>query len=182
MTTETTAPAPRWYKAAEVAKMIRAQLKRDMPDTRFRVITEHGSSVRVEWTDGPTPDAVDALVGPYAGKRFDGMWDLEYHARPWYCPEHGARVAETFGHSFAAEARAGHGNGPVDSRCCSEATLMRSGAGYVFTTRTLSDEFRGELEAQIAREEGRPYDGNTFLGNGVYMSDLVYRLSRKTAR
>jgi hypothetical protein len=182
ITPGTEAPRTTYTRAAEIAKMIRAHLKREFPKVKFSVRTEHGTSVNVVWTDGPTTDMVDKITHPYAGARFDGMYDLEYHARAWYCPEHGARVAETFGHSFTADARAGHGNGVHESRCCAKAEILNSLAKYVFTRRELSPEFRAELESTVAEREGRPYDGNTWLGNGTYMSDLVYRLQRETPR
>lgn len=178
----TEAPRTKYTRAADIAKMIRAHLKREFAGVKFSVRTEHSTSVRIEWTDGPTTDMVDAIVKPYAGARFDGMYDLEYHARAWYCPDHGARVAETYGHSFTVNAREGHGNAVHASRCCAKAEILNSLANYVFTTRNLSPEFRAELEDRVAREWGVEYDGNRWMGNGTYMSDLVYRLQRETPR
>lgn len=172
-----TTTAPRWIDAAEVAKMIRRHLKVTHPGVTFSVRTSRyagGSSISVRWTDGPTSGAVDETVRPFSGSGFDGQIDLQYGLRSWYCPKHGARVAEVYGHG------AGY-DGPVDSRCCHRAELVHFGGDYVFTTRTLSPEFRAELAAQVAREYGRDYDP-TVMVDGQWMDTLLYRLSAQTAR
>lgn len=68
---------------AEVAKLIRADLKRGFPDYKFSVRSRRyagGSSIDVEWRDGPTEKQVESLVGKYKGSTFDGMIDLRsYH-------------------------------------------------------------------------------------------------------
>lgn len=73
--------------AKEVAKNIRADLKKAWPAVKFSVRCERGgwsSSVRVSWTDGPTVAEVDALVNRYEGGRFNGMTDCyEHNASPF---------------------------------------------------------------------------------------------------
>jgi len=73
-------PKPRYIDAAEVAKMIRQDLKVAFPYTKFSVKTERyagGSSIDVDWLDGPTQKEVDQLIGFMHGASFDGMQDLE---------------------------------------------------------------------------------------------------------
>lgn len=62
----------------ESAKVIREVLKKEFPNTKFRVTTGRGagvSSVDLHWTDGPTTKQVDAVVGRFEMGKFDGMTD-----------------------------------------------------------------------------------------------------------
>lgn len=73
----------RWIDTAEVATLIRADLKRAFPAQVFSVkISRYagGSSIRVNWIEGPQREAVEALVNGYAGASFDSSIDLQsYH-------------------------------------------------------------------------------------------------------
>ena len=76
----TTTQAARYLDATEVAKVARKRLKAAFPQVVFSVRTSKysmGSSLRVNWTDGPTVKAVDAVVGDLDGSTFDGMIDLK---------------------------------------------------------------------------------------------------------
>lgn len=76
-------PEPKHYGANELAVLIRRDLKAAFPAVKFSVRSDHyagGSAVRVRWTDGPTTEAVEAIVKPYEGIGFDGMTDsTRYH-------------------------------------------------------------------------------------------------------
>jgi hypothetical protein len=64
---------------AAAAKMIRAELGKAFPTTKFRVTSDSfsmGDSVDIRWEDGPTSDKVDAIVKKYQYGHFDGMQDL----------------------------------------------------------------------------------------------------------
>lgn len=64
---------------AETAKLIRATLKTAYPAEIFSVKSRSfagGDDINVDWTDGPTTEAVNALLKEYEGGTFDGMWDL----------------------------------------------------------------------------------------------------------
>ena len=67
----------------DVAVLIRAALKQAFAGTKFSVRTSYysmGSHVRVSWTDGPAPRQIDAVIGRFCGKTFDGMDDsTHYH-------------------------------------------------------------------------------------------------------
>lgn len=72
--------------AKEEAAMIRAALKKRFPATKFSVRMKTfsmGSSVDVEWTDGPTVKRVQEITGPYEGKGFDGMTDSTTYRKSW---------------------------------------------------------------------------------------------------
>jgi hypothetical protein len=170
-----TAPAPRRIDTAEVAKMIRRDNKRTFPGVKFSVRTERysgGSSVDIFWTDGPTVDQVEKVTAAYSGRGFNGMDDSTYSKSSWYCPTHGARLAEVTGSSMG-------GNGPVESRCCAKAELVRMGAHYAMTHRTLSPEFRARLAAVVAERFRCDYDEHRHI-DGDYMSTWLYRESRTT--
>lgn len=56
----------------QVAKEIRAILKKEFPAVKFSVKSSRfsqGSSVDVSWVDGPTTDQVDTLIGGYGNDR-----------------------------------------------------------------------------------------------------------------
>ncbi len=61
----------------DTAKAIRQALKAAFPRTKFSVRLSAGGSVNVEWTDGPTEEAVRSVAGYYAGATFDGSIDLK---------------------------------------------------------------------------------------------------------
>lgn len=151
-TPEPTAPRPRYLRVAETAKLVRAALKPAFPGVTFSVRSSSysgGASIDVSWTDGPTVGAVTRVAGPFAGAGFDGMIDLKTGKTTWYCPTHGARTAENYGHSYASQ------NGPVMSRCCARSELVHMGADYVHTVRRFTDAARTILECMAARSVGR---------------------------
>lgn len=72
-----------YIDAAEVAKIVRKQLKHYFPGIKFGVRTSRysgGSSIHVDWIDGPTDKAVQAIIDRFEGADFDGMTDCKsYH-------------------------------------------------------------------------------------------------------
>ena len=73
----------RWISCADTAKLVRAELKKTFPKIKFTVRSSTysmGASISVGWTDGPTENDVQAVVGKFSGSTFDGMIDLKsYH-------------------------------------------------------------------------------------------------------
>lgn len=67
----------------DAAAMLRVALRQAFPGTKFGVrISRYsgGSSIRVEWTDGPTAARVREVSEVYGGRGFDGMTDSStYH-------------------------------------------------------------------------------------------------------
>lgn len=77
--------AKKYLDTADVAKIVRRDLRSAFPGTRFSVRTRRfagGSSVDVSWTDGPTVREVDGIVGRYEGRGFDGMTDSSFFRAP----------------------------------------------------------------------------------------------------
>lgn len=69
---------PRHANPADTAKRVRADLKGAWPGTKFSVRTRNGSTICVDWTDGPRETAVETLLAKYEHGYFDGM-DDSYH-------------------------------------------------------------------------------------------------------
>jgi hypothetical protein len=64
---------------ARAAKAIKAELKGIFPDVKFSVKSQSfsmGSSVDIQWTDGPTTSQVDEFTSKYQYGHFDGMNDM----------------------------------------------------------------------------------------------------------
>ncbi len=59
--------------------MLRKDLAKSFPGTKFSVTKSPGGSIRVKWTDGPTTKQVEKVSGVYEGKGFDGSIDMSYH-------------------------------------------------------------------------------------------------------
>ena len=66
-------------EAAQAAKLMRVELKKAFPNTKFSVRSRNfagGDSVDVGWINGPTRDAVQEIIAKYQYGHFDGMIDL----------------------------------------------------------------------------------------------------------
>lgn len=85
------------------AKNIRTELKAAFPGVKFSVRNRDHGALNVDWTDGPTVAAVEAITGKYKGGRFNGMEDIyEDDKSPW-CDVFG-RARYLFTHrDFSAE-------------------------------------------------------------------------------
>ncbi|NSX34469.1 hypothetical protein HTK96_13910 [Brevundimonas vesicularis] len=74
------------------ARNIRTQLKAAFPGVKFSVTKRSYGALNVEWLDGPTPEAVAQITGPYVSGSFDGMEDLyTSHVTPWNAVFGGAK-------------------------------------------------------------------------------------------
>lgn len=166
------APAPaqlerQWLTVAETAKVVRVALKREFPGVKFSVRSDRysgGASIDVRWTDGPTSSAVDAVVGDYAGGRFDGMEDLKYHAEHWLTPDGIATVHRVYGHS--------HDNETLTPDRPDGAVLVHFGADFIFTNRNVSAEYADAVaDVHVHQQENGTYD---FCGGCGQRSDLHF--------
>ena len=74
-------------KASDTAKKVRQVLKFWLPGTKFSVNTSTysgGSSISVEYTDGPRFELVKSLVSQLTSAGFDGIQDFKtYHKYQW---------------------------------------------------------------------------------------------------
>lgn len=72
-------------KATEVSKEIRKAVKKLYPGVKFTVRTEHSTSVRINWFDGPTAKEMESHFGHMKAGTFNGMIDLyEYNGDRQY--------------------------------------------------------------------------------------------------
>ncbi len=61
--------------AKEVAKQVRSDLKLHFPGTKFKVVCR-GSSIDVNWVDGPRRSQVEAKIGHYHSYDYDIHGDM----------------------------------------------------------------------------------------------------------
>ena len=83
--------------AVEVAKMLRKDLKAAFPGVKFSVRKRDYDCVTIDWTDGPTNEAVEAVANKYSGGGFDGMIDSEYFKTSFISPTGEIGVAKCSG-------------------------------------------------------------------------------------
>jgi hypothetical protein len=139
---------PEYVDPTESARLIRPRLKAAFPGVTFRVRTSKyagGSSIRVDWTDGPTTKQVDAIVSAYKGGGFDGSIDLAYSSYSWLAPDGSA----SFAHTQGTEGSRGSVPGVEGSRHHPEARLVRFMADYIFTQRECSPDFLAAIEPEV---------------------------------
>ena len=131
----------------EVAKIIRRRLKNEFPETKFSVRVRHGTSIDVDWVDGPLQAEVERIVGAYSFGGFDGMIDLAYNISNWLLPDGRVTTAESPG------TEGSRGAIPAEHTDCPEpgAVIVSGGPRFVFANRTLSDE-RTRILIQAAQE------------------------------
>lgn len=148
----TTATVDKEYiTAAETARYIRATLKLQFPGVKFSVVTEHRSSVRIGWQDGPTIAAVDAVTDPFEGGRFDGMIDLAYPVSSWLLPDGSA----VLGRSCGSGGGAGSDEPYSYPAPCEGARMVNFGARYIFTNRSYSEDFARQIRDELATKWSR---------------------------
>ncbi len=137
-----------YVSTTDTAKIMRKELKAAFPAAKFSVKCRSysgGSSIDISWTDGPSRDAVDAVIGVFEGKGFDGMIDMAYTIDAWVLDGRviGTRCSGTTG-SRGVVAPWGM-IAPHD-----DAELVHFSSGYVNTSRHVSATFARRLIAQIA--------------------------------
>lgn len=133
--------APRYLSAAETAKLVRQALKREFPGVKFSVRSSRGSAINIDWTDGPTGREVDRVVGVFAGGGFDGMIDMRYSSEAWIEQDGTVHFAGTRG----TEGSRGSVPSAVEDPRTPGAQLVRFGNDFVFTHRSISDEWQAGI-------------------------------------
>ena len=126
-----------YLDAADVSKILKMRLRYLYPDTKFSVTSDKystGSSINVDWQDGPVTGEINDLVRGYQLERFDGMIDMATLCKGWLCADGSMQIAQI--------------NGTTDSKGYIEdyiadppspgAVLCYGGADYINTSRNLS--------------------------------------------
>lgn len=140
-----------YLSCAETAKLVRAELKRSFPGTKFSVRSDvyaGGASIRVRWTDGPLEKNVRAKLVGFSGADFDGMIDLKVNIESWLHPDGTATIAHRHGTNGSFTEIIGDPIGP-------NARLVHFGADYIFCNREISPEFYEELLVELEAKTGR---------------------------
>lgn len=135
----------RHISRTETAKIIRKALKREFPNTKFSVRSESysgGGSITTQWVDGPTEKQVEAVIGAYEGKGFDGMVDLSYYYDAWLTKDGQVSIAKCQHLNID--------NPPPTP----DAELVHFGSGYLSTKRFHSPTFVRRVAAEISEQIG----------------------------
>lgn len=125
----------------ETAKLIREALKKNFKGVKFSVRGESysgGASINVNWSEGPTVAAVDAIVKRFEGAKFDGMTD---------CKDYVSELVV----SAEGELKRNH-----------------YASDYVFTKREITPETRAAVLAQFCQKWGIQNPGLDKWGNFPY--------------
>lgn len=123
----------------DTAKLIRGVLKAKFPNTKFSVRGSKyagGSSLRVNWMDGPTAGLVEAFINGFKGGSFDGMIDMAYSYDGWLYPDGSASLRGTggtngSGGSYEAWTAGPRGDGAIP---------VSYGGDFLFVEREVSFE------------------------------------------
>lgn len=128
----------KYISATETAKIVRKILKENFNGIKFSVRSETysmGSAVNVSWTDGPTQQEVDDVVGYLCGSGFDSMNDMKYTIHHWILPDGRIVIA------------------PRDKLCPYDATEVVF-ADHISTTRKYSNELMSKIVNYINKKFG----------------------------
>lgn len=124
---------PRWIDTRDVAKLVRAFLKREHPGVKFSVRIDRyagGSSVRVSapyaWTHAQERELCLTLSS-WSSSGFDGMTDSSYPKSHTLCPTHGVRLVYVGAHWGTDDV--------IADPCCADAEPVNLGASHVTVSR-----------------------------------------------
>ncbi len=148
----------------DTAKLVRRALKAAFPGTAFSVrISRYsgGSSVTVDWTDGPTETAVRQLTDVYSGVGFESMTDSTTYNSAWLHQDGSATWAMVGLNSWGGYQVMGLDGEPVDELDRHDYRAgQRIGAGVTNTT------LHGVNQKSSAYARGLA-DGAAMLGLGA---------------
>jgi hypothetical protein len=136
----------------DTAKLIRAQLKAKFPGIKFSVRSSSysgGSSIRVNWENGPTQKSVEEIIGAYAGSRFDGMIDMAYHVTSFLYPD----GSVSFGNSPGTGGSRGSDPGYTNELPAGAEEVSFS-VSYVFANRDLTKGARLAIAQEVKEQYG----------------------------
>lgn len=144
----------KFIDTAETSKFIRTELKRAFPGVKFSVRLSRysgGSSIYVKWTDGPTKQAVEKIVGGLSGSGFDGMIDLKFSHYHWLNSDGSVTYAGTLG------TYGNRGTVPPAYHLpkTPEATLVHLHSDYLFFERTYTQGLVSKMAEAFTEKYGR---------------------------
>jgi Large polyvalent protein associated domain 29 len=127
-----------YISTTQTASLLRKALKKNFPSVKFSVRSDSyagGSSIRIDWIDGPTTKQVDRIADQYQGSGFDGSIDLKYSYTRWLMPDGSTIVA----HSSGTEGSRGCVPETNNAKPHKDAVLVRFGADFTFWQRHYSE-------------------------------------------
>lgn len=156
-----------YLSCAETAKLIRAQLKKHFPGSKFYVRSKTysgGASIDIDYVDGAPLDQVERIAKSFEGADFDGMIDLKSYNESYLMPDGSALPADISGTTTS--------RGYIDERhytAPANAKKVHFGSDYVFVNRHYSPEKAQPIIRAICEKHGRPepryYLRDWWLGN-----------------
>ena len=138
----------KYLSTTETAKLVRQQLKRAFPETKFSVRSDKyagGASINVSWTDGPMKQEVEAITSNYTSKNFDGMIDMAFSNSSWLYPDGTAERAYCGGTEGQKGYHVEENNFPSKP----DAQLVSFGADYMGIYRELSEMYLWFLKQEV---------------------------------
>lgn len=136
----------------DAAKAIRVALRDAFPDGRFSVRIDSfsgGSSIDVRYTDGPAKEKVDAIVGAFGGRGFDGSIDLGYSIS-YYVDAAGKIIgSKTEGTAGSGGYVPAHDDAPADA-----VRLVSVSGAWINVTRSFSPDASARRDAFIRSRYG----------------------------
>jgi hypothetical protein len=143
----------------DTAKMVRQALRNAFPGQKFSVRCGTGTGsawMHVSWIDGPTTRQVDAIVGHYEGRRFNGMTDSYDDAGTALVAFEGAEMPE------------------VVRYCCDGINTSRSfsPAGYLFAQELVRKSDASTFD--VCSAEGQPIHRGGVLPEAVAIEGHVF--------
>ncbi len=167
----------RYITCAETAKLVRLALVKNFPSYKFSVRSKTysgGASIDVSWTDGPTTEAVDKIVGVFEGARFDPMCDLKYGAEHYLASDGTAQIRRTYGHSYDTDQITPP---PPNTE------IVEFGSDYVHTNRHLSVAFLHQAAVTVCGRYGLdPLPEIVQSGNSAYIGVDMRRIGGMSGR
>jgi hypothetical protein len=145
----------RYIERAEVAKMIRRDLKASFPATKFSVRSRSysmGGEINVSWSNGPTEEQINDLVGSYQSSGFDGMIDLAYSYDHWLLPDGTVQLAGNRGGTTGSMGTVSGFETDKPDPAAEKVHLM---TGYVWIHRSVSPGFVEQVKAAWAALDER---------------------------
>ena len=140
----------RYIDVAETARIIRRRLKKEFPATKFGVRSKRyngGTSITIDWTDGPLGEDVRAVTDDYQGSGFDGMIDMKYPVEHFMKPDGSVKVRHTPGTTGSRGLVAEIDNRQLDGTMPEGTERVRFGADHLTRTRRISDRRARQAEA-----------------------------------
>lgn len=156
----------RYIDTVDAAKMIRTALKGKFPGVKFSVKSSRyagGSSIHIDWEDGPTEKKVRELTQPYAGASFDGMIDMQHYKTAILLKDGSVTWGKSDGTVDSRGSDPGYHNELPEG-----AEYVRFGCDYVQTSRGFTYEAMRGLVEKFNKEELRSEESPLFVENNKW--------------